>query len=140
AFAGNPYLIDLDELVEEGSLSTADLAPFAELPHDNVDYGALIPLKLAALTRAADAASRTPDPAFASFVAEHDATWLAAYAQFMAIKESVGGGSWSDWPAELRRREPAAMAATLSELQPAIDRHKLWQYWFFRQWSALRRY
>ena len=139
AFAGNPYLIDLSELVAEGWLEEADLAPFEALPRDRVDYGALISLKVTALTRAAQAASGAVDAGFEEFAASN-ASWLEDYARFMAIKESVGGGSWSAWPGALRRREPAAMAEVLAALGPAIVRHKLWQYWFFRQWHALRAY
>lgn len=139
AFAGNPYLIDLSELVAEGWLEEHDLAPFAALPRDRVDFGPLIGLKLAALTRAAEAAAEAVDERFDEFVAAN-ADWLEDYARFMAIKESVGGGSWSDWPSALRRREPSAMAQALADLQPAVRRHKLWQYWFFRQWQALRVY
>jgi len=140
AFAGNPYLIDPSELVAEGWLTEDDLAPLTALPRERVDYGRLIRLKLEVLTRAADAAAGRPYPKFDEFVATHDAPWLEDYAHFMAIKESVGGGSWSEWPSALRRREPTAMAAALEELQPAIQRHKLWQYWFFRHWHAVRSY
>ncbi|HET8985947.1 MAG TPA: 4-alpha-glucanotransferase [Trueperaceae bacterium] len=145
AFAGNPYLIDLTELVAEGWLTEDDLAPFTALPREKVDFGPLIRLKVEVLTRAAaNAAAATArgvtDPAYDEFVATHGPSWLDDYARFMAIKESVGGGSWSDWPRALRHREPAALAAALAGQQPAVQRHTLWQYWFFRQWQAVRAY
>jgi 4-alpha-glucanotransferase len=145
AFAGNPYLIDLTELVSEGWLTEEDLAPFAALPHGRVDFGPLIRLKVEVLTRAAGNAAAAAgrgakDPEYDEFVATHGPSWLDDYARFMAIKESVGGGSWSDWPSALRHREPAAMAAALAGQQPAVQRHMVWQYWFFRQWRAVRAY
>ena len=39
--AGNPYFIDLDELLQVGLLKDADLAPLRVLPAGQVDYGSL---------------------------------------------------------------------------------------------------
>src|SRR5690606_36302206 len=67
-------------------------------------------------------------------------SWLDDYARFMAVKESVGGGSWTEWPEGLRRRDDEALEAVLGELLPSVTRYKVWQYWFFRQWRAVRDY
>jgi 4-alpha-glucanotransferase len=40
AFAGNPYLIDLQALVRAGLLQPGDVAPLQALPRDRVDFGA----------------------------------------------------------------------------------------------------
>ncbi len=146
AFAGNPYLIDLEALVADGWLDRADLEPLRLLPKDRVDFGPLIRLKTDVLGRAAAAftAGRTTGPSgphadYRAFVSAN-ASWLDDYALFMAVKESVGGGSWTGWPVGLRRRDASTLAAAAVELAPAVERYKVWQFWFFRQWGALRAY
>src|SRR5690349_3375470 len=52
AFAGNPYLISFDSLIEDGLLSQADFAEMPEFDRSRVDYGQLIPWKLDLLQRA----------------------------------------------------------------------------------------
>ena len=54
AFAGNPYLIDLDALVGEGLLKVEDLADAPDFPADAVDYGNVIPYKVRVLERASE--------------------------------------------------------------------------------------
>ena len=51
AFAGNPLLISLDQLAEEGLLTPEELAAAPEFPADEVDYGRVIRSKHAAAAR-----------------------------------------------------------------------------------------
>src|SRR5271154_4383212 len=54
AFAGNPMLLSLEPLLEQGLLRKSDLAlPSPAFPEDFVDYGPVIEFKMAALRRAA---------------------------------------------------------------------------------------
>jgi 4-alpha-glucanotransferase len=141
AFAGNPYLIGPEVLVAEGLLDIADLGPEPAWPQDRVDYGAVIPWKLTVLDRAFRRYATSPPPgtteAVAAFRDEHR-DWLDDYALFMAIKAERGGGSWMEWPAALRRREPRSLARARQRLKAEIERHVFYQYLFFRQWCALR--
>ena len=43
AFAGNPNLVSLDRLVDDGLLSASDLADAQPFPAERVDYGWVIP-------------------------------------------------------------------------------------------------
>ena len=143
AFAGNPYLIDLGALRTAGWLEADELASLAELPRGQVDFGAVIPLKLGLLGVAAErfaASASAEQRAALSDFAVRQAAWLDDYALFMAIKERQGGGAWVEWPAALRGREAAELEHAARELAGAIERHKLWQHWFFAQWSALKAY
>src|ERR1700733_728678 len=45
AFAGNPLLISLDKLVEDGFLEVSDLSPVPDFPCDRVDFGSVIDYK-----------------------------------------------------------------------------------------------
>ena len=141
-FAGNHLLISLDALVGEGWLEAAELAPVADLPDGRVEYGALIPRKLALLEQAAQrfshAAGGGERAALEAFRAEQ-AGWLDDYALFMALKEAHGGAAWSDWVPGLRDRQAGPLERARSEVADAATKHALWQFWFFRQWGAVRR-
>jgi 4-alpha-glucanotransferase len=163
AFAGNPLLISLDRLVDEGWLSTDDLADVPELPTKSIDYGAVIAFRFANLRKAAarffagrNCASdskpnrtKDSDPTFAKsgrmwattefekFCAEQ-AGWLGDYALFMAAKDAHGGVAWTEWEPGLAAREPAALVRWSERLAGEIAAYKFWQFEFFRQWSALR--
>jgi 4-alpha-glucanotransferase len=143
AFAGNPYLLSLERLADEGWLEADQAAALAGLPDRHVDYGAVIPAKLELLSRAAERFEERAGPedreAFAAFVSSEEA-WLDDFALFMALKEAHGGASWTAWEEPIRLREPEALDAARAELGRAVERHKLWQHWFYRQWSAVRSY
>lgn len=141
SFAGNHLLIDLGLLAEAGYLEAGELEPLRRLPAERVEFGALIPQKTALLTLAAErflrGASDSERATLESFVLGR-ADWLEEYALFMALKEANGGKAWNEWEVGLRGREPAALAAAREQLTGEISRHKVWQYWFFEQWGALR--
>jgi 4-alpha-glucanotransferase len=143
AFAGNPLLIDLEALVAEGLLKAEALAKLPTFPEDRVDYGAVIPFKLGILREAHAhfecAASAEQRRAFAAFC-EAEKGWLDDYALFMALKEAHGGRVWNAWDAPLRRRDAAALQKAAREHARSIERHKFWQWCFFEQWLALKRY
>ena len=149
AYAGNPFLIDLDTLVAQGLLKREELAELAALPQDKVDFGALIPLKLKALRIAfgrfhrllvgTDAKDRLEVEKFERF-RRRNRFWLHDYAMFMVIKEECGGVSWDNWPAEYRKRETEALRKITKEKSDQMLFHEFMQFEFFRQWNALRSY
>ncbi len=161
AFAGNPLLISLDRLAEQGWLSRDDLAEVPELPTRSIDYGAVIDFRFAKLRKAAgrfaagincaeygteDCDARTflqkragcgLPPEYEKFCAEQ-AVWLEDYALFMALKDAHGGIAWTRWEPALVAREPAALKRWSERLAGEIAAYKFWQFEFFRQWGALR--
>ncbi len=142
AFAGNPYLVSPDLLLEQGLLKQDDLADMPEWNPVLVDFGRLYLWKPALLEKAYQRFSSDPKPVqleFDKFCASN-ASWLDDFALFMAIKESNGGGPWQDWPESLRKREPAALKKARKELKDPILRFTFYQFLFFRQWHALRDY
>jgi 4-alpha-glucanotransferase len=56
----------------------------------------------------------------------------------MALREEHGGASWTEWPAELRIRDAAALEAARRRLARRIEHHGRLQHIAFRQWSTLR--
>jgi 4-alpha-glucanotransferase len=140
AFAGNVNLISPDLLVADGLIDPPVAPPF---PVDHVDYGAVIPWKRALLTSAFERfldGGGGPELAttFEQFRSEE--AWLDDYAEFMAIKAAHGGGTWQDWPDELRLRLPTALRDAREVLAHQIDEIRFSQFLFFRQWDALHRH
>lgn len=138
SFAGNPYLIDLDLLAEEGLLEREEYAAL-DWGSDpgRVDYGALYHSRLPVLRRACERLLSTPPEDYPEFCREN-AFWLEDYALFMALKGAFGGGSWQTWPEELRRRDPETLRTWRTALAGECDFWRSVQYLFFRQWRAFR--
>ncbi len=143
AFAGNPYLVSPEALIEDGLLTRGDLTDQPDFPANRVDFGALIPWKLAVLDRAYQHFSRANDhplrEAFEVFRGTQ-AAWLEDFALFMALKETHLGRPWTDWEPPLRDRRPEALATLRNQYASAVERHAFRQFLFFRQWNALRQY
>jgi len=143
--AGNPYFIDLGELQDCGLLTADELAPLRALPADRVDYGRLYAHLWGVLAQASDRfAARGADEccgfgSLAGFRAAH-ASWLAPFADFMALKAHCGGRAWTTWPAAFRRWSPALRATLPADVRREAGRHEFYQYVFFAQWDRLRRY
>lgn len=142
AFAGNPYLISFDALIEDGLLTPDDFVEMPSFSTSQVDYGQLIPWKLDLLQRAFSRLSSAPEDFGAEFNAFRtgNASWLDDYALFMSLKEANGGGAWSDWAESLRKRTPFALEAARRDHSESILRYSFYQFLFFRQWNKLRAY
>ena len=141
AFGGNPLLVDLSRLAAQGLLSEGDLEALPGLGDERVDYGAVIDAKRPLLDRAAERFRQTAPPseraAFAAFGQLH-ADWLDDLAHFIALKGVHGGRPWTEWDRAVAAREPVALARSRAELAREIESYQLAQYFFFRQWQALR--
>ena len=137
AFAGNPYFIDFRLLAADGLLTEAELP--APQPVGPVDYGALYQQRPVVLHKAADRLLASPTPAYEAFC-EAQSGWLEDYALFMAVKAEQGQAGLSDWPDDLRTREPAALAAAKERLAAEVDYYKAVQFFFYTQWNALKAY
>ena len=138
AFAGNPLLIDLDDLQHRGYLTYRDVA-VPLFPAEEVDYGRVIPWKMDVLRRAFDRFAEAPPAGFEAF-REEEAHWLEDYALFMALKEAHGGQPWYTWEPPLRDRDPQALAEARQALGRAMMFHAFVQWVFFDQWRALKVY
>lgn len=141
--AGNPYFIDLDELVAAGLLQPAELDPLRELPEQRTDYGELYQRFWPVITLAGDrfaASQRDTLEGFGSFreFRQHHASWLEPFADFMALKAHFDGAPWTTWPDNLRTWSPQLRAGLPAEIARDAHRHAFYQYVFFGQWERLR--
>jgi len=138
---GNPALVSLEALRNEGWLDEADLAGAPAFDPDAADYGRALPWKAARVARAAERfAARADAPARAALDAfrAREAPWLEDLSLFLALKEAHRGAPWPRWDPALARRDPAALAAARARLAPAVEAHAFAQWTFRRQWDALR--
>ncbi|MBP3204715.1 MAG: 4-alpha-glucanotransferase [Lachnospiraceae bacterium] len=168
SFAGNPYFISLETLIEEGLLQWDEVNHVSFGGNEEVvDYGALYEnrtkvLKLAYARFAerlaagkgtekdkaaengkqAESAQADKDEAKAyQAYKKKEAFWLEDYALFTAIKTEQGGKSWLDWEDEgLKKRKAAALKDAEKRLADEIDYIIFTQYEFDKQWGKLRAY
>ena len=145
AFAGNPLLISLDKLSEQGYLAATDLDDLPAFPPHRVDYGRVIACKVPLLERAARqflaCASPQQQDAYRQF-ARRNRHWLDDYALFAAAKEHHNQSIWYDWDREIALREPAAVEnwRAPGKASDRLALHKVLQFFFFQQWHALKQY
>lgn len=138
-FAGNPLLIDLERLAEEGLLDRADLEAARVPPSARIDYGALYRLREPLLRKAFQRARGEGDGKVRAFAEQNP--WLAEYVLYRAAKIRFQGQAWFQWPEEgLRRHEPAALEHWRRELAEDVAFRSYVQYWFFSQWAELKEY
>lgn len=138
-FAGNPLLIDLDGLVEWELLSSGEVERCVDDSSESVDYQRVSASKLPLLLRAAERFRQGNDSrlrsGFENFCAENDGVWLHDFAAFSVAKALNGGSAWPLWP---RRRRNELIDDLESRHPLDIERTKLIQFFFHRQWQALR--
>lgn len=143
AFAGNPYLIDLQLLIDEGLLEPEDLENTHAFSDEAVEYGDVITYKLSILEKAythfKSSANEAQREGFATFC-KAQAHWLDDYTLFMALKEVNGGEAWNSWDEGVRSRDQDALDAARNDLSDEINKQSVWQWLFHEQWSAVRAY
>ena len=141
AYAGNPLLIDLDMLIEEGLLSKKEVSAvdWGKEP-EVVDYDLQREKRAPLIAAAAERCLETNGDKVRAFAGEN-AAWLDDYALFIAVREHFGDRSWQEWPdEEIRLRNAEAVKRYKEELGGEIQRITAEQYLFFSQWDRLREY
>lgn len=137
SFAGNPYLIDLDLLVEEGLLTEEECDCDWGNDPKNVDYGKLWENRFVVLRKAFERFDRRK---MASFRAQN-ADWIEDYALFTALKTRFNNKPWYEWDDEaIVSREPVAISYYQQTLVHDIDFQCFLQYEFSKQFDALKAY
>ena len=138
AFAGNHYLIDLETLMDNGLLEKQEAESFFWGENEEkADFGALYENRSKVLRLAFG--RFVPDEKYNKFVSENE-SWLSEYALFTAIKDSLGGIPWTEWPEELRLRDKKSLEEKREELRGDIAFKYFLQFEFFSQWEKLRGY
>jgi 4-alpha-glucanotransferase len=141
AFAGNTLLISPEQLRAHGLLEPLDAPALDNC--DKVDFGRVHELKNQLLRRAYQHYAHTTNThlrsAFEIF-AQREAHWLDDYALFRALKDAHNGVAWNEWEPSLVHRTPTALARAREQLREEIEAQMFYQFLFFEQWFALKRY
>ena len=139
SFAGNPYLIDLELLSQEGLLSEEFRHVDFSEGEEKVDYEKTIKYKNKYLLEAFLRGKDNLPHEFYDFI-KNEKNWLNDYALFMAIRKEMKELSWDKWEPGLRNREENAIKEAEKRLETEILFEKFTQYHFFKQYWNLKNY
>jgi 4-alpha-glucanotransferase len=142
AFAGNPVLISLEVLAQQGWIGWERIQGLAG--HDGpADFVRAALEKMPLIEEAAanflDRAKDDQRLRFHKFCAENS-SWLADWAMFSVLRRQFAYASWHEWPAEYAHRKDEALARLLTEKGRELAIEQAVQYFFSEQWCALRAY
>lgn len=139
-FAGNPYFIDLETLIQEGLLTKeeCDACDFGDNPH-YIDYGKIYENRFDLLRKAYERSKFLGRQEYLDFK-KANKDWLHNYGLYMAVKNHFHGVSWNQWDEDIRTRQPEAVERYEDEFSSEIDFYSYLQYLFQKQWTALKAY
>ena len=143
AFAGNPLLLSLDRLAEQGLLNREEIGLPASEKVGSVNFPEAARWKTALLKKAFEQfgeqkhVGRQSD--LDAFLVD-ESYWLGDFSLFSAIQESEGTSDWTRWQPELRMRQPDAMTRAQKRFADDIRYHEFVQWQFCEQWKELKAY
>ena len=140
SFAGNPYFIDLEQLIKEGVLTKRECTKvdFGDNP-SYVDYGKIYENRFTLLRLAYERSNISENLEYLKFV-EENASWLDDYALFMAVKKRFEGKSWDQWAEDIKKRWAFALDYYREQCYFEIEFYKYLQFKFREQWGKLKKY
>ncbi|HER5582326.1 TPA: 4-alpha-glucanotransferase [Streptococcus pyogenes] len=142
AIAGNTHFIDFELLVDDELLEAADLCDitFGTNP-EAVDYAQLFQVRRPLLEKAVRAFVAEQENVCKLEAFETASSWLTDFAEFMALKEYFNNKALQDWDDEtVIKRQEDSLNNYRELLAKKITYHKVCQYFFYQQWSALKTY
>ena len=142
AFAGNPYFIDLDYLIEEGLLIKEEISKIEWFEDgSNIDYEKIYLNRINVLRKAylCNLNKYREEKEYKEFCVKNS-FWLEDYALFMSIKVSFDNLEWLKWPDDIRLRDLKTIEEYMKRLENEINFWKFVQYKFILQWENLRKY
>ena len=142
AFAGNPILISLERLVDQGWIDRTQVARL-DAASGPVDYDRVFHHKMPLLFEAGRGFLRSASGdslrRFESFCSDNS-WWLDDFVLFDSLRSKHKLACWNQWPHELAHREPSALAQARKELAEDLRIRRALQFAFYEQWRDLRRY
>lgn len=142
AFAGNPYLISIDKVIQDYKL-TEKVDRNLDFDATKVNYEKVISFKMAFLkkffTNYFKKLSFKDNKDYLIFK-DLNKDWLDEYALFMSIKSLFDQKSWTEWPENYKLRKSDAINSFREEHESDIEFHKFIQFLFFSQWKTIKDY
>lgn len=140
SYAGNILLISSERMIDDGLLKESETKSLPRFSNKRVDYERVRIYKHKLFHLAYERFKQSNHKHdYEGFVAKHS-FWLDDFARFVVFKQHFNQAVWSNWPDEIRDREPQALQGLDKELGDQIEREKFLQYVFFKQWFALKQY
>lgn len=140
AFAGNPVLIDLQQLVDCGDLNESHLDMVVNNSADS-DFNQAHTLKVTLLLEAGRQFFRKPATTrhweFDTFCREQS-DWLEDFSLFMALRDTFADQAWSEWPEDLRTRKTEVLKEWRKKLEESCHLCRYQQFVFAEQWHKLK--
>ncbi len=142
AFAGNPQLISLERLAEDGWIAWERIQG---LPGHGgpADFEAATVQKIPLIEEAAgvflDRAGREKRASFQKFC-QDNISWLTDYAMFNVLRRIHNYASWNEWPLPYAQHQPDALTRLLNERGRELAIEQVIQFFFSEQWCALKSY
>mgnify|MGYP003408130654 FL=1 len=137
--AGNPYLIDIDTLVNDGLITADDIPELVVADDIRIDYGSVIDHKMGILKTAKNNFKPDGNNEYTFFL-QANAHWLNDYALFMALKEKFDKRPWYEWENDYRLRNQSVLLKETLALKDSIEFQQFIQYVFFKQWKDIKNY
>lgn len=155
-FAGNPLIIDLDNLAERGWANRDDIVPPEYIKTEGkIDFGSVVWWKTPVLYKCAEfflANAQNQDKTkYEEFKAEN-LSWLDNYASYTSIKKYYDAQAqekgitgketmWNSfWPKGLACHNYMSVSKWNNEHKDDIEKIKVIQFFFFVQWKELKEY
>ena len=139
-FAGNPYFIDLEQLINEGLITEEECNSYDWGSNSNyIEYEKIYLSRFKILRTAFERSNITENQEYRQYCMDNG-WWLHDYALYMSIKDSFNGTSWIEWDTDIRLRNPEAIRRFEEELKNDIEFYKYQQYLFTKQWNNLKSY
>lgn len=140
AFAGNPYFIDLEYLIEEKLLEIEEVDCYQwGTKEDDIDYSLIYQGRFEVLKKAYKKSKHKNERRYKEFC-KHNIYWLDDYCFYMALKNHFDNIEWLSWELAIRDREPEAILYYMDLLKDEIDFWRFCQYKFREQWDRLKAY
>lgn len=139
-YAGNPYFIDLDLLINDGLLTHSDVKKCKVKNITYINYKRISKNRNEVLYKAYVKGFKKYKKTYNEFIKKNK-SWVNDYALYMSLKEYFKGLPFNKWPDnKIKRREKSAINKYNKLLEDRINFYKFTQFLFFKQFNKLRKY
>jgi 4-alpha-glucanotransferase len=140
AFAISPIFVSPDILVRDGLLEEGDLESLPEFSAERVQYSSVLDFKLKLLSKSYGRFKSSIEAREFNEFCNNNSYWLSDYCLFSSLKHLFDEKSWSEWPDDIRKREPNAIERYSNSLRESLEKEKYFQFVLFCQWKELQKY
>lgn len=138
AFAGNPMLISIDKLYEEGLLSRHDISDIPCFDIKKVEFTKVKNFKEKLFRKAFKRFKTLKEKSNYRIFVHQNKIWLENYSLFMALSKYFRTSTWNHWKKAIAFRNKEAVICFKNLLFEEIEYNSFLQFMFFTQWIELK--